>query len=399
MEDDSSVGGKRIAQGYAAAGFEAVSDAFERSLTASHGGGALCVCVDGEMVVDLYGGSASPDDDRLWTADTTGVWFSAGKGVLALLAGYLVDQGRLDLDLRVADYWPEFAVNGKDKLTVRQAFAHQAGLAALDIDIDLETLIDWEAMTSILANQKPLWEPGTAHAYHAITFGWIVGEVLRRASGTTLNELIQLASPAGGGDFWFGVPQHELPRVARLTAGPDWGSPADWITQQNPDDARWSERAMALPNALPSALLWSHGEGFDSPVVHAAAVPGAGGIGTARAVALLYSSAVVETNGTRSLSDRTLADLVRVQSEGKPLWWVTTPTPRWATGFQVPATPADFVSPDSFGHGGAGGHLAFGDRRYRVGFGYVTSEMGGASDIRAYSIATALRETLESSAK
>ncbi|MEV5589826.1 serine hydrolase domain-containing protein [Nonomuraea pusilla] len=216
-------------RGETAPGFEAVRETFEAQLPGEReAGAAVAVYLHGRKVVDLWGGVADPATGRPWERDTLQVVFSTTKGVTAACAHLLAERGELDLDAPVAAYWPEFAANGKDRLPVRWLLTHQAGLPAIDRPVTPAQALAWEPMVTALAAQRPLWEPGTGHGYHAHTYGWLVGEVVRRVSGRSLGTYLaeEIAAPLGL-DLWIGLPAAELPRVSRLVtdpAGP--GAPA-----------------------------------------------------------------------------------------------------------------------------------------------------------------------------
>lgn len=385
-----------VVQGSVASGYEHVADAFGRTLAAGEqNGSALNIRVDGAVVVDLWAGEADAGTHRPWTPDTPTVVFSCTKGLVAILAAQLVDEGRLDLDQRVAEIWPEFAAAGKDTITVRTLMAHRAGLASPRVDIDLETALDWTAVTEVLAAQEPLWQPGAAYGYHALTYGWLVGEVIRRVTGRSIGDhfAATIAAPLHA-DAWIGLPDRFADRVARLYPGANLPTPpAAGARQPTAEDARWMQRAMTLGAAFPPGLVTPNA-GFDDPRVHRAEIPGAGGIATAAALATIWSATVVPTEGVRLLGDAVIDDMTRVQSEGEPVWWLPGPYPRWGTGFMLTSGARDFLSDSSFGHDGAGGQVAFADRDARVGFGYVTNRLEVANDNRGASLVQALRDVL-----
>lgn len=385
--------------GTAAPGFERVVDAFAATApTPESAGGALCVIRDGEIVADLWAGSADHATGRAWHAQTPTVVFSCTKAVLAILVGQLVDAGDLDLDAPVARYWPEFAAAGKSAITVREAMAHRAGLAALRDDIDLQTALDWAAITQRIAAAEPLWQPGTGHAYHALTYGWIVGEVLRRITGRQPGDLLRVAlTEPLEADMWIGIPASLEPAVARLHAGATLTAPpargkseADAATAQQQD---LMGRSMTLGGAFPPDLV-VRDAGFDATEVHQGQVPGAGGIASARGLAAVWSSAVVPTAGTAPLSAAVRTDMTRVQSEGQQVWPVPAPHSRWGTGFMIPTPAQPLLTDQSFGHTGAGGQLSFADPTHRIGFAYVTNVFEGVGDRRSASIVDALRDVL-----
>lgn len=375
-------------------GFERVAEAFAATTT-GEGGSALSIRVGGETVVDLWHGHAATDPERSWTAETPAVIFSGTKGLVAILIARLVESGTLDLDAPVARYWPEFGAAGKGAITVRQLMSHRAGLAALRDDIDLDGALDWTTITERLAAERPLWEPGSAYGYHALTYGWLVGEVIRRVTGTAIGRRFhdEIAGPLSA-DAWIGIPADREPEVARLVRGPSMDvPPPGGFPSLDPEQARWMGRAMTLGAAFPADLVVP-GAGFDDPRVHEAEVPGAGGIGTAHALATIWSATVHRTEGVRLIGDEVARDMTRVQSEGEPVWWLPGPYPRWGTGFMISSERRPFLTPESFGHDGAGGQVTFADATHRVGFAYVTNRIELHSDDRGDSIVRALGDVL-----
>src|SRR5438874_6734015 len=178
-------------------------------------GASVCITVDGESVVDLWGGVADPPTGRAWDRDTIGVVWSCTKGATSLCAHMLVARGQLSLDAPVSSYWPEFAAQGKDAITLRMLLAHQAGLAALREPIPDAGYCDWDLIAGRLARQEPLWAPGARHGYHALTFGHLVGEVVRRVTGSSIGAFFreEVAGPRGI-DLWIGLPAEHEARVA-----------------------------------------------------------------------------------------------------------------------------------------------------------------------------------------
>lgn len=381
-------------EGSVAPGFEHVAEAFAAT-AGTTGGSALSVRVDGRTVIDLWQGRAAEDPSRPWRGTTPAVIFSGTKGLVAILIARLVEAGALELDAPVVRYWPEFGAAGKSAITVREVLAHRAGLAALRADVDLATALDWSSMTERLAAEEPLWEPGRAYGYHALTYGWLAGELVRRVSGTPVGRFFQdeIAAPLAA-DAWIGIPADREPDVARLLRGRSMEEPPPGGTPSlDPEQARWMGRAMTLGAAFPADLVVP-GAGFDDPRVHEAEIPGAGGIGTARALATIWSATVCETEGIRLLGDDVVSDMTRVQSEGEPVWWIPGPYPRWGTGFMIPSERRPFLSAESFGHDGAGGQVTFADRRHGVGFAYITNCMELHSDDRGDAVVRALHEVL-----
>lgn len=382
--------------GFTAPGFERVAEAFATTFT-SHAdmGAALCVRVAGETVLDLWGGTADERARTPWTKDTVSVIFSCTKGLASILAARLVQEGRLDYATPVAAYWPEFAVSGKDTITVRDLLAHRSGLSAPRDDLTLEDAVDWDLVTGRLAEQEPLWPVGEGHSYHALTHGWLIGEVIRRVTGVTVGQYFEelIATPLHA-DAWIGLPSAARHRVAHMRAGQTLTALVAQQAASRPSgEIDWPERALTLGSAFPPELVDYNG-GFNDPRVQAAELPGAGGIASARALASIWSSTVVDTAGVRLLNPDTVADAVRPQAEGTPVFGGQAPFPRWGMGFQLPSLAREYLGPASFGHDGAGGQVAFADPAYRVGFAYLTNVMEAGADPRATSVIDELRRAL-----
>lgn len=381
--------------GFVAPGFEPVAQAFRDAFEVPETGAALAVFRRGAAVVDLWGGVADAARGAEWTRDTHTVVFSCTKGLMSILAARAVAAGALDYERPVADYWPEFAAAGKGGTLVRDVLAHRAGLSAPRADVDRATVLDWDAMTTLLAAQEPLWQPGTAHAYHALTHGWLVGELLRRATVVAPGELLarELAHPLDA-QVLLGVPPDAGVAIAESVVG-------DGLARLTREQAEarvagvvdWPERAMTLGGAFPRELV-APGEGFNHPAVRAAVIPGAGAVATARGLARVWSATVVETDGVRLLDDATVSRGVGVVSEGEPLFAGPPPWSRWGMGFQLDSAARRYLGPESFGHDGAGGQVAFADREHEVGFAFVTNRMEATEDRRATRIVDALRGVL-----
>jgi CubicO group peptidase (beta-lactamase class C family) len=355
----------------------------------------VSIRVGGEVVVDLWGGIADGRTGAPWTRDTATVVFSVTKGLVSLLAARLVQEGRLDYEAPVADYWPEYAAAGKESTLVRQLLSHQAGLSAPIEDWTVADILDAERTAASLAGQRPLWPPGQGYSYHAVTFGWLAGELIRRVTGRSVGEHFRetIAEPLGA-DAWIGLPASQEGRVAHVERRPE-PEPEETDPEQTDEDREWGLRSYTLGGALPAELISPDG-GFNDPRVHAAEVAGAGGIATARALATIWSSAITETEGLRLLTDPTIDAATKVQSEGRPVLGGLAPFPRWGMGFQLFSTPPKprYLGPGSFGHDGAGGQISFADRDLEIGFGYVTNYMDETDSSRGLSLVEALRASL-----
>ena len=390
---ETRASGVRI-EGRVAPGFEPVREAFAHNFEA-HGevGAAVCVLRDGEPIVDLWGGFADPAPRRAWARDTMALVFSTTKGVTAACIARLAERGLLDVEAPIARYWPEFAANGKAEIRVSDVMTHRAGLAEVEGGFTLEEACGADAICAALAKQTPQWPPGSAHGYHARTYGWILGEVVRRATGQRFGAVLarEIAAPLGlEHDLFVGLPPRYDARVARTLRAPE---PAD------PKERELRERFMGPDSRLGRVLsgpsnLFEYGEMWNTRLLRGAEMPSSNGIATARALARVYASLVGPVDGVRLLAPETVARFRAPQVEGPDLV-ILMPT-RFGLGFALPP----MLSPDApercFGHPGAGGSLAFADPDSRIGFGYAMNQMqlGLTGDARAASLVRSLYESL-----
>ncbi|MEW6269803.1 MAG: serine hydrolase domain-containing protein [Thermodesulfobacteriota bacterium] len=357
-------------QGFVAPGCEPVREEVVRNL-AERGdvGAACCVYHRGVPVVDLWGGVADPATGRPWREDTLQLVFSCTKGVTAICVLLLAERGLLDLDAPVARYWPEFAAAGKDKIPVRWMLSHRAGLAAIDGSFTLEQALAWDPVVTALAAQAPAWEPGTRHGYHVRSYGWLLGELVRRVTGRSLGRFLadEVAAPLGL-DLFIGLPASEEPRVSAIVPpDPPAGPMAEAMERLFAPDTL-AGRAMTGPsNLFPYDDRWNRRE------LHAAELPSSNGITTARALARLYAATIGQVDGVRLLREDTVARACEVQSDG-PDAVLYLPT-RFGLGFMLPPALAPSAPPSAFGHPGAGGSLAFADPASGIAFGYVMNRM------------------------
>jgi CubicO group peptidase (beta-lactamase class C family) len=390
-------------EGHVSRGFDAVREAFAENF-ARRGelGGACCAYHHGEKVVDLWGGIRSQQTGAPWERDTMVVVHSATKGLAAMTLAVAHSRGWLDYEERVAAYWPEFAQHGKDKITVRQLLAHQAGLFAFDEPVDRSVVADLDRLAAVLARQKPTWEPGTRQAYHAITLGFYEGELMRRVDPRhrSLGQFFQdeIASPLAE-DIYIRVPE-EIPNARLATL-----SPPSRLRMLTGFPFRMTIEAMNPHSNIYLALVTNPGAAVyrDEQRVYARnfEVPSGGGVGTARGIAHAYSAFAV---GGRELGLRQ-----------ETLELLAAPATRPTRGFYDECMKADgiefslgfmkstpiwrFGSDRSFGSPGAGGSLGFADPEVGVGYAYVTSQMGTAltGDPRDVALREAFYSALESS--
>jgi CubicO group peptidase (beta-lactamase class C family) len=387
-------------EGVVEPGFEPVREAFAANFAERDDiGAAVCVYRDGRPVVDLWGGLADPATGRPWTRDTLQLVYSATKGVLATAAHLLVQRGLLDLNAPVTTYWPEFAANGKADIPVYQLLCHSAGLPVLDHPVPVADALAWQPMVDALAAQRPVWAPGTAHGYHGRTFGWLVGEVIRRVSGRSPGAFLaeEIAGPLGL-DFFIGLPERERGRVSRMVTAPPAVDPTQLRPEDVPAEYRDVVAAFIDPDSLFNrafAITDPAAIDFDSVEVQGAEIPSSNGIGTARALARLYAALIGEVDGIRLLSRETVAAATREQANGVDRV-LLTPT-RYASGYMLPVEGNPMGGPSSFGHPGRGGSLGFADPERGIAFGYVMNHVmeGLLDDRRAAALVQAVHKSLD----
>ncbi|MEO3854419.1 serine hydrolase domain-containing protein [Acrocarpospora sp. B8E8] len=384
--------------GHTAPGFEGLREAFAANLAHNREiGAAVGVYLHGRKVVDLWGGIADPETGRRWERDTLQVVFSTTKGITAACAHLLSQRGHLDLDAPVADYWPEFAAYGKDRIPVRWLLTHQAGLPTIDHPITPAQAIAWDPMVTALAAQRPAWEPGTEHGYHALTYGWLVGEVVRRATGRSLGSFLaeEIAAPLGL-DFWIGLPKTEQHRVSRIVAAPlDLDALAHIDLGAFPEPMREVMSAYADPTSLTmrSLTVVTPPLNHNDPDEQAAEMPATNGICTARALARFYAALIGEVDGHRILEPATLAAATAEQVSG--IDRILRIPVRIGTGFGLPTPDVFWYTPTAFGFPGHGGSLGFADPATGLAFGYVMNHIqDGASDLRAATLLDAVRRAM-----
>ncbi|MEU5270916.1 serine hydrolase domain-containing protein [Streptomyces hygroscopicus] len=456
----AGVGSVVDVQGTVADGFEPVRDAFAANF-ARHGerGAAFVLYRDGEKVVDLWGGAKAADGDgpgdagasggdagasggaeasgnagaakasggsgadgasgdsgdsgdsgasgggggrEPWTQDTAQVVRSVTKGVAAAVPLLLHQRGQLDLDGRVSTYWPEFKAGGKERVLVRHLLAHRTGVPVLDTPLTPAEAIDGVSGPLAVAAQRPVWEPGTAHGYHAQTYSWLLSELVRRVTGRTIGRWIaeEIARPLGL-DLWLGLPEEQRGRVGRIAAVEAPAAPAAQGLRlrpkrsvaeayQNPESL--TRRAFAAITPLPDE---------NDPAYLAAELPASGGVATAEALARFYAaligplpSARTARSGGRLFAPATLT-MARTEESAGPDQVLVVGT-RFGLGYMLHGPACPMLGPGSFGHPGRGGSLAFADPEARIGFAYVTNGMrrGVTADPRAQALVRAVRTSL-----
>ncbi|MFG2912597.1 serine hydrolase domain-containing protein [Kitasatospora sp. NPDC048298] len=374
--------------GWADERFGAVADVFAANFAEfPELGAAVTVFAGGRKVVELWGGTADDRTGRAWTQDTVVPVFSCAKGPVSICAHLLAQQGRLDLDAPVARYWPEFARHGKEAVTTRMILGHRAGLPALDAVLSFEEVAAWDPVIRAVEAQQPLWEPGTTHEYHGHVFGFAVGEVIRRITGLTPGAFLrkEIAEPLGL-PVWIGLPESELPRLARL------------VEAEGPRPMPGPEHLLTRIVTMNGALVFPGLDvphGWNDPALHAIELPGAGAVASATGLAGLYAAAATGLDGSpRLLAHDTVTDAVREVSSGAGFLGFDMGA-RWGSGLLLDS-PAfrPLLGARSFGNDGAGGQFAFGDDEFGVGFGYVANRMIGHGDARANRLIEAVRGCL-----
>ncbi|WP_068921888.1 serine hydrolase domain-containing protein [Planobispora rosea] len=430
--------------------FARVREVFDRHFAdGSELGAAFAVYLDGEAVVDLWGGVADRRTGRAWEHHTPALAYSCTKAVTATAALLLAERGLLDVTAPVADVWPEFGRRGKERITVEHLFTHQAGLPTVEDPVPVEEFEDHAAIADRLARQEPIWEPGTAHGYHALTYGFLLGEVVRRVSGKSVGEIVatEIAGPLGL-ELWLGAPDDVAARAARLSAGDrvrpggaggpgasgpagdsgagdsgagasgvgeppapaetDAGAPASpsvaELPGRGPGDpiyemARASLDKDSLMNrALGNPAVHRLPGGANHPVILRAGWPAMGVVTTARGLAGFYRELVAG----RILRPETLRDAVRRRVHGPDR--VLFVDSSFGLGYMRPALT--FLTPPrgagtAFGHTGMGGFLGLGDVEHGLAMGYTMNKMANAvsGSMRAYHLAEAVYDALGQAAR
>ncbi len=351
--------------GFVAPGYETVADAFGENF-AGRGelGAAFAAFRGGEAIVDLWGGIADPASGRAWQEDTLQLIFSGTKGMAAVCVLALIDRGKIDLEDPVSRYWPDF---GKPGIRVRDIVSHRARLPGIDTPIAVADLIDDRRMAAILAAQAPSPDPRAAFCYHALTYGWLCGELVRRVDGRSIGRFFaeEVAAPLGI-EFWIGLPAGEEARVSMLALAPDWAATRPRTTADYDRDpllkSVWGD-----PEIFDRATFF-----WNEPAVHRAEIPGANGIGTARAIARIY--ACLADGGAPLVSEATMRLGRETLSEGYDI--LHEEERRFGVGFQLQTGDGNYgPPPDAFGHGGAGGSIHGAWPSLGIGYSYAMNLM------------------------
>jgi len=377
--------------GFVAPGWEPVRAAFEKNFELGEEVGAsAAVYHRGQRVVDIWGGAFGLGSERPYDDSTLQLMFSTTKGIVAIAVAMCVQRGLIDYDAPVSTYWPEFAAHDKGDATVAQLLSHQCGLIAPDGPVTLADALDWKTITAMLADTKPDWPIGTGHGYHAVTFGFLAGELIRRTDGRSPGQFVsdEIAGPLGV-ELWIGLPEEMEDRVSPILGRP--------LNEDNPDPAIKAMLEMFLgPGTRGGRALFLNGafqveDAFNRRDVHAAEVPAANGIGNAAALAKIYAATIGEVDGMRLLGPDVL-DRARttVTPENEPDLCLVMPT-TFGMGFMTHGVFTPYSGPGSFGHSGAGGSNAFAQPERQLAVGYVMNKMAAnlAADARAQRITDA----------
>ncbi|MER5517922.1 serine hydrolase domain-containing protein [Streptomyces sp. NPDC002763] len=384
--------------GTVAEGFEPVRDAFAKNFELlGDRGAAVAVYRDGHRVVDLWGGARDFDGgagEASWEHGTAQIVRSATKGVAAAVLLLLRQRGELDLDAPVGDLWPEFKAAGKERTLVRHLLAHRAGVPVLDRPLTPEEAADPDLGAAAVAAQAPVWEPGTDHGYHAQTYSWLTGELVRRVTGRPIGEWIaeEIAGPLGA-ELWLGLPETEHARVGRVgpveapeTAGALRTRPKRAVSEAYADPGSLTRRAFGAISPLPDE---------NDPAYRAAALPASNGIATADGLARFYASLIGEVDGGTRLFTPETVELARAEQSAGPDRVLVIST-RFGLGYMLHGSASPLLSPASFGHPGRGGALGFADPESGIAFGYVTNgfRKSVTADARAQALVRAVRTAL-----
>ncbi|MEU1934284.1 serine hydrolase domain-containing protein [Streptomyces coeruleorubidus] len=381
--------------GTVAEGFEPVRDAFVRNFgTLGERGAAVAVYRDGQRVVDLWAGTKDVDGTAPWERGTAQVVRSATKGVAAAVLLLLHQRGQLDLDAPVGHYWPEFKARGKERVLVRHVLNHRAGLPVLDHPLTPEQALDPLRGPEAVAAQAPAWEPGTDHGYHALTYGWLLDELVRRVTGQGPGAWLasQVTGPLGL-DLWLGLPDAEAGRVGRVgrVEGPEPAGglrarPKRSVTEAYEDPASLTRRAFAAITPFPDQ---------NDPAYRASALPATNAIATADGLARFYAALIGDTAGASRLFTPETVELARAEESAGPDRVLVVGT-RFGLGYMLHGSASPFLTPGSFGHPGRGGALGFADPDTGIAFGYVTNGFRKTvtADPRAQGLVRAVRGAL-----
>lgn len=378
--------------GWADPTVSACFDAFRANFEEGGELGAACtIFQNGKPILDAWGGIADQTTGDIWRHNTAVPVFSVTKGIAALCVLIQVERGEIALDRHLTDYWPEFGVEGKDRVTVRDALGHRAGVPMITGPVSRTEFADPVHMAARLAAEKPVFEPGSAHAYHALTIGWITSELVRRTTGQTV-----------GAWFRKNVAEPRLLNIA-IGRGPDDDSPVAIVDvpaeHDTPDIDPQTDLGRPISmNGLIVPRVSGLAAALNDPEIQRSEQAGANAIADAQSLAKLYATTLAPVGGDRLLSDETITDACRVVSQG-PQWGgvPSLPGPVWGAGLMLPGGVQPMLGAGSFGHDGMGGSVAFAHMPSGVSFAYVRNKAGqpGVVDPLVYRVVSALADVLD----
>ena len=364
--------------GYCHEDFQEVAEIFAQNFDQYNEiGSSLCVVVDGETAVDIWGGYTNEQRTDEWNKETLSVAFSSTKAALALCAHILIEREELKSEDKVVKYWPEYGKKGKVETTVGMILNHTAGLPAFATTVEQGGFFDWEYMIGLLENEEPFWIPGKKTGYHMMTTGWLIGELIKRVTGKSLGEFFndEVSKPYKL-EYWIGLPDSEVGRVAKVT--PFKSSPSD-------KPSEFADAFRSIPNSMQRLSLTNTG-GYDynSVDTYKAEIGGVGGIANARSLAGMLTS--LAQNDEKLLSKKTVKRLSQSYSVPGKDSMLMLPT-RFSEGLMINMDNRDnfegeggsfIIGPNAFGHVGFGGSSAtFADPDYKMSFGYMVNKLGG----------------------
>ena len=383
--------------GVVAEGFEPVREAFAANFAVrGDRGAAVTVYRDGHRVVDLWAGTKDVDGTAPWQRDTAQIVRSATKGVAAAVLLLLAQRGELDLDAPVGEYWPEYKTAGKERTLVWHLLAHRAGVPVLDRPLTPAQAADPVQGAAAVAAQAPVWEPGTDHGYHAQTYSWLTGELVRRVTGRSIGEWIadEIAGPVGA-DLWVGLPSGAAGRVGRVAQMEAPPSADAGVLRVRPK--RSVSEAYANPDSLTRRAFGAITPMPDEndPAYRAAVLPASNGIATADGLARFYASLIGEVDGGARLFTSETVEPARTERSSGPDRVLVVGT-RFGLGYMLHGSASPLLSEGSFGHPGRGGALGFADPDSGIAFGYVTNSFRKSvtADPRAQALVRAVRTAL-----
>jgi len=370
------------AKGTVASGFEPIREAFAAGQAKDEGGAQLCVYLKGQKVVDLWAGH-DPARNRTYGENTISTLMSCSKAAVAICVLILVERGQIALDAPVARYWPEFSSGGKEGVTVRHLLTHSAGLVGFEPEsgVGPHDMLDWKTATEALARMEPMWAPGSAYFYHFITFGFLLGEVIRRVSGRSVGQFFadEIAVPLDL-DLWIGLPAEQEDRVAvHFNNGPQ-------ITEEQ-WRALFASGGVDVNSRLARIVLRAFGdtntaimEVLNTRAGRAAEIPAGNGMGTARSLAKMYASLIGTVDGVRLIKPETLEQARTLQTgkigmPGDFSKFMRVEPQKFGLGFELPRAPEPMFGDGSFGHAGAGCRMGFAHPELGLAVGYVCNNM------------------------